>query len=58
MKRFVYVHLRCIVNNLIMISRNPTLNPPGKIYADAHVHIINDLTVVHLFIFNLVPGAV
>jgi len=36
-KRFVYVHLRCIVNNLKRISKTLTLPTLGKISADAHV---------------------
>jgi len=34
-KRFVNVHLHCIVSNLKMISKMSTL-PPGKVSADAH----------------------
>ena len=37
-KRFLNVHLHCVVSNLKMISKKPTLPPPGKIYADAHAH--------------------
>jgi len=33
---FVYVHLRCIANNLRKISKMSTLPPPGRIFADAH----------------------
>ena len=32
----MYVHLRCIANQLKRISKMPTLPPPGKISADAH----------------------
>jgi len=35
-KRFVHVHLHCIVSNLKRISKISTLPPPGKISADAH----------------------
>jgi len=33
-KRFVNVHLHCIVSNLEMIGKISTLSPPGKMYAD------------------------
>jgi len=36
-KRFVKVHLHCIVRNLKKDRRNVDVAPPGKISADAHV---------------------
>jgi len=33
---FVYVHWRCIANNLKKTNKISTLFPPGKISADAH----------------------
>ena len=41
-KRFVIVHLHCIVSNLKRISKISTL-PPGKISLDAHGCIDFDL---------------
>jgi len=35
-KRFVKVHLHCIVSNLKRISKISMLPPPGKFSADAH----------------------
>jgi len=35
-KRFVNVHLHCIVSNMKSISKILTFLPPGKISADTH----------------------
>jgi len=40
-KRFVNVHVHCIVSNLKRITEITTLPAPGKIFADAHVHQIS-----------------
>ena len=37
-KRFVKVHLHCIVRNLKKDKRNVDVAPPGKISADAHAY--------------------
>jgi len=37
-KRFVNVHLHCIVSSLKRISTISMLPPPGKISADTHGH--------------------
>jgi len=36
LKRFVSIHLHCIIRNLKRIGKMSTLPPPGKISADAH----------------------
>jgi len=33
---FVYVHMRCIANNLKKINKMSTFPPPGRNSADAH----------------------
>jgi len=36
LKRFVSIHLHCIIRNLKRVGQMSTLPPPGKISADAH----------------------
>ena len=42
LKRFVNVHLHCVISNQKRISKMLTLPPAGKISADAHVYKCSD----------------